>query len=70
MAYVKQTWNNGDPTTPITAARLAHIEDGVASAVPGFVFNFDGTLNATKRLHIRLTADGSDIEDLIVEDLT
>lgn len=34
MAYQKQTWNN-DPSgeTPITAERLNHIEDGIASAV-------------------------------------
>ena len=32
MAYEKQTWNNDDPDTPITAARLDHIETGIESA--------------------------------------
>lgn len=32
MAYDKQTWNNDDPATPITAERLGHIEDGIAGA--------------------------------------
>lgn len=30
MAYEKQTWNNGDPATPLSAERLNHIEDGIA----------------------------------------
>ena len=30
MAYEKQTWNNGDPATPLSADRLNHIEDGIA----------------------------------------
>lgn len=32
MAYSKQTWNNKDPETPVSAARLAHMEDGIGSA--------------------------------------
>lgn len=32
MAYVKQTWNDGDPDTPLSAARLSHIEDGLSDA--------------------------------------
>lgn len=31
MAYTKQTWNNDDPSTPLSAARLTHIEDGIAA---------------------------------------
>lgn len=31
MAYEKQTWNNGDATTPLSAERLNHIEDGIAN---------------------------------------
>ena len=31
MAYTKQTWSNDDPSTPLSAARLNHIEDGIAS---------------------------------------
>lgn len=30
MAYDKQTWNNDDPDTPLSASRLNHIEDGIA----------------------------------------
>ena len=30
MAYEKQTWNNGDEATPLSAERLNHIEDGIA----------------------------------------
>lgn len=29
--YVKQTWNNGDKATPLSAERLNHMEDGIAS---------------------------------------
>jgi hypothetical protein len=29
MAYAKQTWNNDDSNTPLSAARLNHIEDGI-----------------------------------------
>jgi len=32
MAYTKQTWTNADPATPLSAARLNHIEDGVDDA--------------------------------------
>lgn len=32
MAYTKQTWNNGDVATPLSGARLGHIEDGVEAA--------------------------------------
>lgn len=35
--------------------------------VPGSVYNADGSLNATRRLHVKLTADGTDIDDLIIE---
>lgn len=31
MAYEKQTWNNGDAATPLSAERLNHIEDGIAN---------------------------------------
>lgn len=33
MAYSKQTWNNGDSGTPLSAARLSHIEDGIHAAM-------------------------------------
>lgn len=32
MTYIKQDWTNDDPTTPISAARLDHIEDGIEAA--------------------------------------
>lgn len=32
MAYVKQTWTNDDPATPLSGSRLSHIEDGIAQA--------------------------------------
>lgn len=41
-----------------------------AALVPGSVYNANGTLNATKRLHIKLTADGTDIDDLFIETVT
>lgn len=31
MAYEKQTWKNDDPSTPLSASRLNHIEDGIAN---------------------------------------
>lgn len=31
MSYAKQTWTNDDPDTPVSAARLTHIEDGIAA---------------------------------------
>lgn len=31
MAYEKQTWNDGDTSTPLSAERLNHIEDGIAA---------------------------------------
>lgn len=32
MAYVKQTWADNDPTKTLSAARMTHIEDGIAAA--------------------------------------
>lgn len=32
MVYEKQSWRNGDTTTPLSAARLTHIEDGIEAA--------------------------------------
>lgn len=31
-SYTQQTWNNNDPATPLTAARLVHMESGIAAA--------------------------------------
>lgn len=57
MAYEKQTWADGEEgNTPITAARLNHIEDGVADATDGVAaagltasgtYTGDGTDNRT-----------------------
>lgn len=30
MAYTPQEWRNGDPSTPLSAERLSHIENGIA----------------------------------------
>lgn len=35
MAYIQQEWRDGDPSTPLSAARLAHMEAGIASADAG-----------------------------------
>lgn len=32
MTYTKQTWNNDDPTTPVSAARLSYLESGLLAA--------------------------------------
>lgn len=32
MAYDKQEWRNKDKSTPLSARRLLHIEDGIESA--------------------------------------
>lgn len=32
MAYVKQEWRDGDRSTPLSAARLNHQEEGISQA--------------------------------------
>jgi hypothetical protein len=32
MAYTKQTWTDNSPSTPVNAARLGHMEDGIETA--------------------------------------
>lgn len=32
MTYYKQEWRNNDPSTPISAARLEHMEQGIFDA--------------------------------------
>ena len=32
MAYTKQTWENGNPATPVSASRMTHIENGIDAA--------------------------------------
>lgn len=46
MAYQKQTWNDlPNTTTPVTANRMNHIEDGVANAVVRTGDTVTGELN-------------------------
>lgn len=33
MPYSKQTWGDGNPATPLSAARLNHMEDGIDAAM-------------------------------------
>lgn len=35
MSYQKQEWRNNDPATPLSAARMNHIEDGIQAASKG-----------------------------------
>lgn len=35
MVYVPQEWRNDDPSTPLSAERLLHIEDGIREASEG-----------------------------------
>lgn len=35
MAYIQQTWVDNDRTYPVSAARMNHIEDGIAAANVG-----------------------------------
>lgn len=32
MTYTKQTWRDGDRSTPLSATRLSHVETGIAEA--------------------------------------
>ncbi|WP_168226620.1 collagen-like protein [Tomitella fengzijianii] len=43
MAYSKQTWNNDDPETPLSAERMTHIEDGIAAKAEQGPPGKDGT---------------------------
>ena len=54
MAYTKQTWVTGET---ITADKLNHIEDGIAS-IGGYDIVFSMTEDA-------ITADGASLEELI-----
>lgn len=33
MPYNPQQWRNGDPTTPLSAARLLHMEQGISDSL-------------------------------------
>ena len=54
MAYSKQTWQTGDT---ITAAKLNHMEDGIAATS-----NYDLVITMTDD---SLTADGLSLEELL-----
>jgi hypothetical protein len=43
MTYTPQTWNDFDPTKPVSAARMTHIEDGIAATATVA----DGSSNAS-----------------------
>lgn len=32
MVYTKQWWSDNNPSYPVSAARMSHIEDGIAAA--------------------------------------
>lgn len=57
-------WPNAD--LPAVAARVSAVE---SSRLVGEVENIDGTPRPDKKLRVVLTADGLDIEDLIIEDV-
>lgn len=59
---------DGKVRESVLPPRLSDVELR-AAFVAGRVFNNDGTVNATKRLHVKLTPDGLDIDDLIIEDV-
>lgn len=54
-----QTFATNAVATQATADRAAY--------VAGNVYNSDGSHNTTKTLHVVLTADGTDIQDLIIQ---
>jgi hypothetical protein len=58
----------------VTDADLANPASGPSVAlraafVAGRVLNNNGTVSTQKKLTVKLTADGLDIEDLIIEDI-
>jgi hypothetical protein len=54
MSYVKQVWADNDATTPLSAARLAHIEDGIAA--------LDSVLNPPPSIEpTRLSGTGNEV---------
>lgn len=53
MAYQKQEWRNGDPTTPLSAERLNHMEDGIGAAFDG-----GGTVEVAPELMAAATQTG------------
>lgn len=74
VAAAITAWNNrvpgpaGHPADFVTQGALDEFEAGLHAAfVAGRVFNHDLTPSTTKKLSVVLTADGTDIEDLIIE---
>lgn len=63
MAYQKQTWNdNPGGNTPLSAARLNHMEDGIEAASLGIVVADDDPELTEPGIWVQtgLGADGSD----------
>lgn len=52
MAYEPQTWNDNDPATPLSAARLAHMEQGIDQA---HELAADAGKNYATRIYARAT---------------
>lgn len=46
MAYEKQTWNNQDLSTPLSAARLNHLEDGIFNALENSAEGFQAVADS------------------------
>jgi hypothetical protein len=64
MPYTKQTWNNGDPATPLNGTRLNYIEEGIqtaqetaeaATVADGSIT--DAKVNTTAAIALSKTAD-------------
>lgn len=77
MAYSPQTWTNEDPATPLSAARLTHIEDGIQAAAQVADDAADTADNAAPANHTHSfsslsgsvdDADGGNLQE-ILEDL-
>lgn len=50
MAYTKQTWNDlPNTTTPVTATRLNHIEDGIETANTLATTSVDGLMSSSDK---------------------
>lgn len=60
MAYEKQTWVDGeDGGTPVTAATLDHIEDGIFTVDAALATKANASSLATKGNIFRVVADDS-----------
>ena len=63
MAYTKQTWANlPSKTTPISAQRLNHMEDGIYDANQVATQNTNGQMSSTDKTKFDNTYDGTTID--------